>query len=489
MFESATPGDRLVLSANPNYWGDKPKVAHLVVAFVTDENVRPSDPGGRVRRRRTAAEAGRVVQVQHGLKVHAVTTGDYRGVMLPMGNPVTGDVAIRQALSLAVDSAALVKGVLASAGDPAFGPVAPSSQFADPTSYGKPTADAAAATSTLDAAGWTVGASGVREKNGQQASFTLMYPASDSLRKELALSVASYAKAVGVDVKPEGLTWDAIEPRMKNDALIMGWGTPYDPDFITYKLFRVELRRRRLLQPRLLQLAGGRRRPRGRPYERRSGGPPDRLHEPPEATGGRPAVGVPDLPAPRLRGQGRRQRCRRPDRAPRARHGQLDLVERGHVVHGELTAAPTSTSVPDATPGPVVPGESSESPVAVPAPRRRRLVGVGRLVRRRVLVTIPVLIAVTLGMFAIGNASPIDPVRQYAGAAAFTATPENLDQIRHNWGLDDPAPVQYLRWLGHMVRGDLGFSTTLHQPVTKVLASGPAGPSWWSVSPSPSCWS
>ena len=134
------------------------------------------------------------------------------------------------------------------------------------------------------------------------------------------------------------------------------------------------------------------------------------------------------------------------------------------MVHGELTATPsTPTAPPDSA--------STERGVASPADRRHRLVGVGRLVRRRVLVTIPVLIAVTLGMFAIGNASPIDPVRQYAGAAAFTATQENLDQIRHNWGLDDPAPVQYLRWLGHMVRGDLGFSTTLHQPVTKVLAS------------------
>ena len=239
VFDSSTPGDRLVLKANQSYWGEKPKVANLIVAFVADENVRAQrTQAGEFDAVELPPKLAGSFKSNPAFKVHEVKTGDYRGVMLPMGNPVTGDVAIRQALSLAVDRSALVKGVLANAGDPAFGPVAPSSQFADPETYGKPTADVAAASSTLDAAGWTVGAGGVREKNGQQASFTLMYPASDSLRKELALSVASYAKAVGVDVKPEGLTWDAITPRMKNDALIMGWGTPYDPDFINYKLFR-----------------------------------------------------------------------------------------------------------------------------------------------------------------------------------------------------------------------------------------------------------
>ena len=102
---------------------------------------------------------------------------------------------------------------------------------------GNPAGDTAAAGQALDAAGWAAGADGIRAKNGQRAAFTLMYPASDSLRKELALAVTADAKKAGIEVKPEGLTWDAITPRMTTDALIMGWGTPYDPDFVSYKLF------------------------------------------------------------------------------------------------------------------------------------------------------------------------------------------------------------------------------------------------------------
>jgi peptide/nickel transport system substrate-binding protein len=148
--------------------------------------------------------------------------------MLPMGDPVTGDIAIRKALDAAVDRQAMVTGVLGGAGDPAYGPVPPTSEFHVAT----PPAPV-----NLDEAGWVAGTDGIRAKDGQRAEFTLMYPAADSLRKELALAVTADAKKAGIEVKPEGLTWDAIEPRMKDDALIMGWGTPYDPDFVSYKLF------------------------------------------------------------------------------------------------------------------------------------------------------------------------------------------------------------------------------------------------------------
>ncbi|MFG3697703.1 ABC transporter permease [Micromonospora sp. NPDC047620] len=103
--------------------------------------------------------------------------------------------------------------------------------------------------------------------------------------------------------------------------------------------------------------------------------------------------------------------------------------------------------------------------------RRRRLAGVGAVVRRRLLVAVPILAATSVGMFALGAASPIDPAHQYAGAAAFTTSEENLAQIRANWGVDDPLPVQYLRWVGNLLQGDLGWSTSRHEPVTSVLAA------------------
>ncbi|MFG2060890.1 ABC transporter substrate-binding protein [Micromonospora sp. NPDC048871] len=235
---SWTPGDRLVLAANDRYWGGRPANSGVVVAFVPDDNVRAQ----RARAGEfDAAELPPKLAVGFdnlpGYRVHKVPTADYRGVMLPMGNPVTADVAVRRALSVAVDRTAMVDGVLGGAGEPAYGPVPPSSEFVEPAAAGAPTADPAAATALLEAAGWRPGPDGIRVKGGTRAAFSLMYPAADSLRKELALAVTADAKKIGIAITPEGLTWDAITPRMGSDALIMGYGTPYDPDFVSYKLF------------------------------------------------------------------------------------------------------------------------------------------------------------------------------------------------------------------------------------------------------------
>ena len=94
-----------------------------------------------------------------------------------------------------------------------------------------------------------------------------------------------------------------------------------------------------------------------------------------------------------------------------------------------------------------------------------------RLIRRRLAVAVPVLLATSMGMFLLGAASPMDPAMQYAGAAAFTTDEENLAQIRANWGVDDPLPVQYARWLGNLLRGDLGWSTSRHEAVAEVIAA------------------
>ncbi|WP_433795782.1 ABC transporter substrate-binding protein [Actinoplanes sp. CA-252034] len=223
---SWTPGDRLALAANDTWWGGKPANSGVIVAFVADDNVRAQR--ARAGEFDAVELAPKLATAFPGHTVHRTPTADYRGVMLPMSDPVTGDIAIRRALNAAVDRTAMVTGVLAGAGDAAYGPVPPTSPFhvaTEPVPV------------SLDEAGWVAGADGIRAKNGQRAEFTLMYPATDSLRKELALAVTADAKKAGIEVRPEGLTWDAIEPRMTSDALIMGWGTPYDPDFVSYKLF------------------------------------------------------------------------------------------------------------------------------------------------------------------------------------------------------------------------------------------------------------
>ncbi|MFJ7068648.1 ABC transporter permease [Streptomyces sp. NPDC101115] len=93
-----------------------------------------------------------------------------------------------------------------------------------------------------------------------------------------------------------------------------------------------------------------------------------------------------------------------------------------------------------------------------------------RMTGRRALAAVPVLLGVTLAVFAVAAASPFDPVKAYAGTAGLTASQENLDQIRANLGVDRPWPTQWWDWLTRAVRGEFGDSGVMRQPVADVIA-------------------
>lgn len=93
-----------------------------------------------------------------------------------------------------------------------------------------------------------------------------------------------------------------------------------------------------------------------------------------------------------------------------------------------------------------------------------------RLAGRRALFAVPVLGIVTFGVFAIAAASPFDPVKAYAGTAGLSASQDTLDQLRANLGADEPLVTRWWNWLTSAVRGDLGDSSALRQPVADVIA-------------------
>ncbi|WP_425840169.1 ABC transporter permease [Streptomyces fractus] len=92
-----------------------------------------------------------------------------------------------------------------------------------------------------------------------------------------------------------------------------------------------------------------------------------------------------------------------------------------------------------------------------------------RLTGRRIVFAVPVLAAVTFGVFAIAAASPFDPVKAYAGTAGLTASQENLDQLRVNLGVDQPLFSRWWDWLTSAFTGDLGDSAVMRQPVAQVI--------------------
>jgi peptide/nickel transport system permease protein len=79
-----------------------------------------------------------------------------------------------------------------------------------------------------------------------------------------------------------------------------------------------------------------------------------------------------------------------------------------------------------------------------------------RFVVLRLVQGVVVIFLVTTLVFFILHLAPGDPVTLLIGEAQMT--PEQLAQIRHFWGLDEPLALQYVHWLGNMLRGDFGDS-------------------------------
>jgi peptide/nickel transport system permease protein len=81
---------------------------------------------------------------------------------------------------------------------------------------------------------------------------------------------------------------------------------------------------------------------------------------------------------------------------------------------------------------------------------------------KRLLMTIPVLLGISVIVFLIMAMIPGDPVTAILGSYA---TPENAERLRDQLGLDRPLAEQYLIWLGNVLQGDFGRSYNLNRPV------------------------
>src|SRR5260370_8350433 len=85
---------------------------------------------------------------------------------------------------------------------------------------------------------------------------------------------------------------------------------------------------------------------------------------------------------------------------------------------------------------------------------------------RRILQTIPVLFGISIITFVLVYYLPADPAGMYAGPSA---TVETVTRIRHELGLDQPFWIQYERYIGRVLHGDLGFSYRKQVAVTTLI--------------------
>ena len=87
---------------------------------------------------------------------------------------------------------------------------------------------------------------------------------------------------------------------------------------------------------------------------------------------------------------------------------------------------------------------------------------------RRVALLVPVLLGVSLVVFTLVRLIPGDATLLAIGVDQ-RITPEQRELVRKSYGLDQPAPVQYVRWMGHVLQGNLGTSLRTRRTVNEEL--------------------
>jgi peptide/nickel transport system permease protein len=90
----------------------------------------------------------------------------------------------------------------------------------------------------------------------------------------------------------------------------------------------------------------------------------------------------------------------------------------------------------------------------------------GTYILRRLLMLIPVMLIVGIVVFMLVHLTPGDPAAVILGQSA---TGEQIEQLRHELGLDEPLLVQFVEWFGNALRLDFGDSLFLGIPVTEAL--------------------
>jgi peptide/nickel transport system permease protein len=96
------------------------------------------------------------------------------------------------------------------------------------------------------------------------------------------------------------------------------------------------------------------------------------------------------------------------------------------------------------------------------------MLDMARYIQRRILITIPILLAVTVLSFLLLQLTPGDPLNSYVPPDQPMPAAQR-EALRHELGLDRPLPIRYLYWLGQAVQGNLGVRAKNFEPVSEAI--------------------
>ena len=233
-------GEYIRVVRNEDYWRGpgKPAIDEIVWSFLPDQNTRLNAMrAGQYHYARLEPTQVSEVQGLDGYSANLISSNTFMHLDLSLNTDrsriMFSDQDVRRALFMAIDRDAIANQLMQGTVHVANTPINPTSPYHNPnvsaTRY-----DPTEAARLLTVAGWIEGSDGIRAKNGQRFSFTLLNRAGTADRIAIAQVIQAQLKSIGVEVTFETLESAAWTQKWRSfdwEGVVSAWFLPADPSF------------------------------------------------------------------------------------------------------------------------------------------------------------------------------------------------------------------------------------------------------------------
>lgn len=227
-------GQSIVLVRNEDYYRGAANIGTIIFKIIPDDNAQAIQlKSGEIDLALLDPKNAASFNNDDSFKVYDMTTADYRGILFNFANEYwTENRDLIPAICYAIDRQAIVDTVLLGQGMTAYGPLQRNEYNNENVEHYDYNPEKAK--SILEDAGCVMGSNGYYERNGKELGFTISVMSGEQDRLDIAQAAAQQLREVGINCSvdvPMVMDWNG------QTAAIIGWGSPFDADDHTYKVF------------------------------------------------------------------------------------------------------------------------------------------------------------------------------------------------------------------------------------------------------------
>lgn len=225
-------GSYIELQAFDDFYGSKASIDKVVFKIIPDEKMRLLQlQSGEINLTQLEPRDLKAIDSEK-LNIYERQTADYRGVMFNFSKDIFKDNNFIKAMCYTIDKDKIIEVTLDNKGQKAYSPLQKSKYYLDLEE--KYDFDIQKSKELLLNNGYVFDNKNKLMKNGEKIEFRLTVFEGDPIRVDMAKMVAANLQDIGINVILDissKIDWDNL------DAFLIGWGSPFDPDDHTYKVF------------------------------------------------------------------------------------------------------------------------------------------------------------------------------------------------------------------------------------------------------------